>query len=282
MDIFPSTPTIEVNMSSFHPLHAEVSALLRQTAERIVMPRFRNLSSNDIEEKAPNDLVTIADKQSEEALSSGLAALLPDAAIIGEEAYAADPSVMAHIKDDQAWIIDPIDGTGNYARGETPFGIIIALAEQNETVAGWIYDPVRQRLCHAYRGHGAYIDGEQVKANQQRPERPKAALAMRYMTDAQRQRAQALVADDYELVPIPNCAAEQYPLLTAADHHFTIFERSLPWDHAAGVLFLNEAGGKVARWDGSAYRPGDDRKGLLGASNPQIWAEVTELFNHKL
>lgn len=261
-----------------HPLHEQVATLLRAVSQDIVMPRFRNLSASDIEEKAPDDLVTIADKMSEEALSAGLHALLPDAAIVGEEAYAADPGVMAHITDNQAWIIDPIDGTGNYARGETPFGIIIALAERNETVAGWIYDPVRERLCHGHRGHGAQIDGQEVRAATERPARPKAALAMRYMSDAQRERATRLVQDKYDLVPIPNCSAEQYPLLLTGDHHFTIFERSLPWDHAAGILFLNEAGGKVARWDGSAYRPGDGRKGLLGATNPEIWDEVANLF----
>lgn len=269
-------------MAKMHPLNDGVTALLRATADQIVMPRFCNLSDNDIAEKAPDDLVTIADQLSEEMLSEGLHKLLPEAAIIGEEAVAADPLIMNRIKDDQAWIIDPIDGTGNYARGQTPFGIIIALAEANETIAGWIYDPVRQRMCHAYRGHGAFIDGQQVHASTQQPERIKAALAMRYMSDAQRERAQNIVKDRFDLIPIPNCAAEQYPLLLKGDHHFTIFERTLPWDHAAGILFLNEAGGKVARWDGGAYRPGDDRKGLLGATNPQIWDAVAELFDYRL
>lgn len=273
---------IEADMAKMHPLNDDVTALLRATADQIVMPRFRNLSDKDIAEKAPDDLVTIADQLSEEMLSAGLRTLLPEAAIIGEEAAAADPLIMGRITDDQAWIIDPIDGTGNYARGQTPFGIIIALAEANETIAGWIYDPVRQRLCHAYRGHGAFIDGQQVHASSRQPERIKAALAMRYMSDAQRERAQNIVKDRFDLMPIPNCAAEQYPLLLSGDHHFTIFERTLPWDHAAGILFLNEAGGKVARWDGSSYRPGDARKGLLGATNPEIWDAVAKLFDYRL
>jgi fructose-1,6-bisphosphatase/inositol monophosphatase family enzyme len=273
---------IEADMAEMHPLNNDVSALLHAAAEQIVMPRFRNLADSDIAEKAPDDLVTIADKLSEEMLSDGLQKILTEAAIIGEEAAAADPLIMRHIKDNQAWIVDPIDGTGNYARGQTPFGIIIALAEANETIAGWIYDPVRKRMCHAYRGHGAFIDGQQAHVSTQQPDRIKAALAMRYMNDAQRERAQNIVKDRFDLIPIPNCAAEQYPLLLSGEHHFTIFERTLPWDHAAGILFLNEAGGKVARWDGTDYRPGDDRKGLLGATNPLIWDAVAELFDYRL
>jgi len=265
-----------------HPLYDQVSDLLRKVSNTIILPRFRNLAKTDIEEKAPDDLVTIADKLSEEALSDGLHALLPDAAIIGEEAHAANPDIMKYVANEQAWIIDPIDGTGNYANGQTPFGVIIALAQENHTIAGWIYDPVRERMCHAWLGKGAGIDGKTVMACSNRPSRPKAALAMRYMTESQRSRAKALVGDRYDIVPIPNCAAEQYPLLMAGHHNFTIFERTLPWDHAAGILFLNEAGGKVARWDGSEYRPGDLRKGLLGASSPQIWDEIAELFEYQL
>jgi fructose-1,6-bisphosphatase/inositol monophosphatase family enzyme len=61
-------------------------------------------------------------------------------------------------------------------------------------------------------------------------------------------------------------------------NHISIFERTLPWDHAAGILFLNEAGGKAARWDGFPYRPADRKTGLLGASSPKLWDEAAEIF----
>lgn len=265
-----------------HLLDNAVTALLRTVCEDIVMPYFRNLTAGDIDEKAPGDLVTKADRLSEQALHDGLAKLLPDAAILGEEACSADPSLMQRAAAEQAWIIDPIDGTGNYAAGRAPFGVIIALAEANETVAGWIYDPVRKRLCHAHRGAGAAINGQIVHASPEMPDRPRAALAMRYMSEQQRARVLDIIAPHFDLVPIPNCSAEQYPLLVQGEHHMTIFERTLPWDHAAGVLFLNEAGGKAARWDGSAYRPGDGRTGMLGASSPALWEKAATLFGDGL
>jgi len=85
------------------------------------------------------------------------------------------------------------------------------------------------------------------------------------------------IAPHYRLVDIPRCAAEQYPRLVLGDNDVSVFERTLPWDHAAGVLFLNEAGGKAARPDGSAYRVDDyDRPGLLGAASPRLWDGLAE------
>src|SRR3546814_1432067 len=77
---------------------------------------------------------------------------------------------------------------------------------------------------------------------------------------------------------IPRCAAEQYPRLVLGENDLTVFERSLPWDHAAGAIFLNEAGGKLCRKDGSPYVVGDDRRGLLGAVSPQLWDEAARIL----
>ena len=93
--------------------------------------------------------------------------MLPDAAILGEEATAADSSVMERIHEPVCWVIDPIDGTGNFAAGRSPFGILIALVRGGQTEAGWIYDPATERLCHGHRGAGAWIDGEAVRSNRQ-------------------------------------------------------------------------------------------------------------------
>ena len=87
----------------------------------------------------------------------------------------------------------------------------------------------------------------------------------------------ARIGDDYRLVDVPWCAAEQYPRLALGVNDLSLFERTLPWDHAAGALWLNEAGGKCARLDGSSYRVDDwQRKGLLGAASPRLWDAMAE------
>ena len=185
-----------------------------------------------------------------------------------------------HFSEDAAAFFAPfdaiIDGTDNYAAGKPPFGNMIALAEQNETMAGWLYDPLTGRICHADKNGGAFLNGDRITVATAHPDRPVAALATGFMTPEERDTLLAAAEPYYEIVDIPRCAAEQYPRLVQGTLHISVFQRTLPWDHASGVLFLNEAGGKCARWDGSDYRPADPRKGLLGTSSPKLWDEAAE------
>ncbi|MEC7932932.1 MAG: inositol monophosphatase family protein [Pseudomonadota bacterium] len=257
-------------------LHEPVVALMRQVARDVVMPRFRNLAAHEISEKAANDFVTIADKESELRLAEGLAAILPEAGIIGEEACAADPTILERAGHGLNWIIDPIDGTGNFASGNPPFGIMIALADAGATLAGWILDPMTGRVCHALLGGGSHIDGEQVQARESGGDLPIAALAVYFMTEDERADIQRRADGQFAVVDIPRCAAEQYPRLVLGQNDVSVFARTLPWDHAAGTLFVNEAGGCCQRLDGSPYLVGDMRRGLLGASSPRLWERATQ------
>lgn len=257
-------------------LHEPVVALMRQVARDVVMPRFRNLAAHEISEKAANDFVTIADKESELRLAEGLAAILPEAGIIGEEACAADPTILERAGHGLNWIIDPIDGTGNFASGNPPFGIMIALADAGATLAGWILDPMTGRLCHALLGGGSHIDGEQVQARESGGDLPIAALAVYFMTEDERADIQRRSDGQFAVVDIPRCAAEQYPRLVLGQNDVSVFARTLPWDHAAGTLFVNEAGGCCQRLDGSPYLVGDMRRGLLGASSPRLWERAAQ------
>lgn len=259
-------------------LHRAVVPLMRAVARDVVMPRYQNLRAADISEKAADDFVTIADRESEVRLAEGLAAILPDAGIIGEEACAADPAILDQAGKGLNWIIDPIDGTGNFAAGRPPFGIMIALTDGGATLAGWIFDPLTDRLCHAMQGGGAFIDEERVTARESGEALPVAALAVYYMSADERARIEQRARARFTLVDIPRCAAEQYPRLALGRNDVSIFGRTLPWDHAAGTLFLNEAGGRCARPDGGAYQVGDTRRGLLGASSPRMWDMAAQVL----
>ncbi|OYX65157.1 MAG: inositol monophosphatase [Sphingomonadales bacterium 32-64-17] len=256
--------------------HTAVEALLREVTEKAILPRFRNLAEGDIEDKGGNDPVTVADKHSEELLAEGLSRIMPGLAIVGEEAAHADPQVLEGLKGD-CWIIDPIDGTRNFAAGKPPFGIMLAMASGGEAHTGWIYDCISGRLCVAHRGKGAFVNGERVEAISTGEAQPVAAISLLFMDDARRDAMKAHIAPHYRLVDIPYCAAEQYPRLALGTNDVSIFERTLAWDHAAGVLWLNEAGGKAARPDGSAYRVDEwERKGLIGAASPALWNGMAE------
>ena len=252
-------------------LHDPVVALMRAVGRDIVMPRYRNLSSDEISEKAADDFVTIADKESEIRLAEGLSDILPEAGVIGEEACAADPAILDRAGDGLNWIIDPIDGTGNFASGKPPFGIMVALVDSGTTLAGWILDPLTGRLCHAMLGGGSHIDGQQVQARESHGDLPIAAISTIFMDPAERAAMESRAKSNFTMVDIPRCAAEQYPRLVLGQNDVSIFARVLPWDHAAGTLFVNEAGGCCQRLDGSPYRVGDLSRGLMGASSRRLW-----------
>jgi fructose-1,6-bisphosphatase/inositol monophosphatase family enzyme len=254
-----------------------VHQVMRDAAERAILPRYQALAAHEISAKAADDVVTIADTEAEVILAEGLAHLLPEAAIVGEEAYFADPTLQDRLGDALCWLIDPVDGTNNFAAGKPPFGVIIALAEKGETIGGWILDPLSGRFCHAARGGGAFVDGERVEARESGAQPPIAAISLVYVDPARREQVRAAIAPHYTCIDIPRCAAEQWPRLALGINDVSIFERTLAWDHAAGVLLLNEAGGKAARPDGRPFRVDEHLlPGLLGASSPALWDALAE------
>ena len=259
------------------PLHAAVDGLMRKIGRHVVMARLRNLDASDIEEKAKDDYVTVADRLSEEKLTEGLMAILPGSHVIGEEAVGADASVLDRITDGWAWIVDPIDGTGNYAAGRTPFAIMVALAEEGAVQAGWILDPATRRMCHAALGQGAFVDNKRIVARGTGAALPVAALATRYLPADIREQVLSRRAGRLTEVDVPHCAGEQYPRVVLGENDLALFWRSKPWDHAPGSLFVEEAGGRVARLDGSPYRIGDDRTGLLADAPAPSWGEAGEV-----
>ncbi|QKG72724.1 inositol monophosphatase [Erythrobacter mangrovi] len=253
-------------------------ALMQRVTEQAVLPRFRNLSGREIIEKAEDDLVTIADREAELMLAEGLARIDASLAIVGEEAAHADKAVLDHLGGD-CWIIDPIDGTHNFAHGQPPFGILLAQASGGFVQSGWIYDCVSGRFCSAHRGGGAYVDGDLVTARTTGETPPVAAISVIFLEPGRRELVHEHIAPHYRTVDAPRCAAEQYPRLGLGENDVSFFERTLAWDHAAGTLWLEEAGGRVARPDGSPYRVDEwERRGLIGAASPALWDQLAALY----
>ncbi|EIZ80463.1 inositol monophosphatase [Novosphingobium sp. Rr 2-17] len=253
-------------------LHTAVETVMRQVNAQAIVPRYQTLSAAEIVEKAADDMVTIADRESEAMLTEQLAALLPEADVVGEEAVYADASVMERLKDRLCWIVDPLDGTNNFASGKPPFGMLVALADKGEILGGWILDCLTGRFCKTNLGGGAFIDGQRIGAQVTGEAPPVAAISTLFADPERRTAMMEHVAPHYRLVDIPRCAAEQYPRLVLGVNDLSVFERTLPWDHAAGALFLNEAGGRCSRPDGSQYRVDEyEKRGLIAAASPALW-----------
>lgn len=233
------------------PASSQVEAIISETAQAEILPRFRNLAEGDVWAKThARDLVTTADIESERVLTRRLGALLPGSCVLGEEACAANPSVMNLLDgDDPVWIIDPVDGTMNFSKGHPQFGMIVALAWKGRTVAGWIYDPINDRFAIAEEGGGAFLAGEKVRLT---PGHDDPMQLSGFLGD------RALKTPVGRIVRVAS-AAHNYLLLADGEIDFALFTRLMPWDHAAGCLLLTEAGGESRLMDGRLYAPGAHR-----------------------
>ena len=254
-----------------------LDAILREAAAREVMPRFRALDRAAVRCKSgPLDLVTEADEAAERMIASRLADAFPDAVVIGEEAAAADPDLIGRLAGAaRAIVVDPVDGTANYAAGLPLFGTMAALIEDGQTVAAVIHDPVCGDSAVATRGGGAFIVTTGGTREPLRVAAPASVADMagkagprHFGADAPR-LATALLGTlaswDYR------CAAHEYRMAASGHCHFLLYSTTMPWDHAPGTLLFTEAGGHVARLDGTPYRAADLSGGLLAAPDATSW-----------
>ncbi len=141
----------------------KVAALIAEVAATEIQPRFRKLAAHEQREKGPGDIVTIADERAEAALTPRLMELLPGSIVIGEEAAAKDPKLVERLLHDQvAWIVDPVDGTANFAEGKPDFVSMVALVRGDELIGSWIHLPMTGHTAIAERGAGATYDGARI------------------------------------------------------------------------------------------------------------------------
>ena len=257
-----------------------VGALLCETAEEDILPYYQMLSAGDVEEKTPGDLVTVADQAAERRLAERLPDLLPGSSVVGEEMVHADENVLDRLQGDApVWVIDPLDGTSNFVAGKPTFAVMVSLIHSGETIAGWIYDPLGNRLAVAEQGRGCRINGKEVRI-EPAPSDPSlmlGGLATKFLRDELRESVEA-AKGIFSRTWTTMCAGHEYLSLLEGEKHFKLFYRTLPWDHAAGAMMYQEAGGFVRRFDGSAFMPVEDKKGLLMATDQATWRKVHDIL----
>ena len=261
---------------------ADVAALLRDAARAEILPRFRRLAQGAVRTKSgPLDLVTDADEAAERVIEAGLTRLFPGCVVVGEEAAAADPSVMDRLADaDLAFVVDPVDGTANFAAGLPLFATMAAAVVKGEVVGAWIHDPLGDDTAMALRGEGAWIaDPEGRHMADLRVAAPVpvgtmlGAISWTYLPPPLRAQVTARFPRFAGVVGY-RCAAHEYRWAAGGHGHVLFYNRLMPWDHLPGWLLHREAGGYSARFDGSDYRPIHRDGGLICAPDRQSWDAV--------
>ena len=250
-------------LQDLEPIAREAGALLLSYFDRHIK----------IEYKGDVDLVTAADRASEKLIVERLQARWPQHGIVGEEGTRTDTGA------EYRWYVDPLDGTTNFAHGYPVFCVSIALARNDDQLeAGVLYDPTRDELFAAELGSGATLNGKSIHVSNvarlaesilgtgfpshKRHQNPNIHLYQQITLRSHGVRRAGSAALD-----LANVAAGRYD-------GFWEFNLN-PWDTAAGVLIVQEAGGKVTRFDGTPFRL-DSREVL--ATNGLIHEEVISNF----
>lgn len=258
----------------------KVTALIAEAAEAEILPRFARLAKHEIREKQPGDLVTVADEATEARLAPRLLELVPGSVVVGEEAAAADPELLRHLSAvAPLWVIDPIDGTANFARGAPGFVVMVAFIRGDRVQAGWIHDPVGRRTAVGEAGAGAWLEGKRLRVAVAPADPAELIGTLHAGFYGQPELAKRLQARRGRVRALKSlrCAGLEYLRLACGEMHFSLFTKLMAWDHAPGVLIHGEAGGHAAYLEGGAYEPArTDASGLLLAPDRESWEALRE------
>lgn len=259
---------------------------MSHVARTEVLPRFAAISSETARAKsAPDDLVTDADLAAETVLGAALQQRFPGITLIGEEAVSDDPGILARLADAElAAVIDPIDGTWNFAHGIPVFGMILAIVVKGQTIAGLIHYPVTGGFIVARPGLGAWhigAQGEQTRLSvtASAPVDQTTGFISLHLMPAELQARIAPRLPRFRNVMNWRCSAFEYRLLATGAMGFILTSSLNPWDHAAGLLIHHEAGGYSALLDGTPYNPCLSEGNLLLAPDEATWEACRQVFS---
>lgn len=259
---------------------------VREAARVSIRPRFRALGPDDIATKSgPQDLVTLADTEAEAAITAAVRAGWPEATVLGEEAVAADPALRGAMGTaDPCVVIDPVDGTWNFAKGLATFGVLLAVLEAGRPTWGLLHDPILDDWIEAEAGGPALFvaaDGRTRRlaaSAEAREGRITGYVTAQLFPRAERERIFATFPD-FSRVTSLRCAVHEYRMVAQGHAEFCLSGPvPHPWDHAAGVVAVEAAGGVARFLDGAPYDAGQREGVILAAGSEALWERLARRF----
>jgi myo-inositol-1(or 4)-monophosphatase len=256
------------------PSFAAETAFALHTAAAAARLIASRAGTTDVQEKQRADLVTDVDVASERLIAAAVRERFPADAIVGEE------TATAAVASGRRWIVDPIDGTTNFVHGHPFVAVSIALVDDEGPAVGVVHAPFLSTVFHASRRGGAFRDGEPMRVSAE-TEFGRSLLATGFPFKSGKGDLDAymlMVADTVRRTrDVRRAGSAALDLaFTAAGIVEGFFEIGLaPWDVAAGILLVTEAGGRVTGWPGDTAPPIDS--GRVLASNGAIHADLEAL-----
>jgi myo-inositol-1(or 4)-monophosphatase len=248
---------------------ADVAVSIALDAGAILRSRFGQ--PHDIRFKGPLDLVTEADQAAEALIATRLRAAFPDHDLLGEEGSRSENTDARY-----RWVVDPLDGTTNFAHGLPTFAVSIALEDAGLPVVGVVYDPMRQELFRAIKGGGALLNAEPIRVS--RTERISSAVLVTgfaHTLEQRRLQGQAWAGMLERVRALRQTGSAALNLCyVAAGRLDGYWERGIqPWDVSAGALLVSEAGGEVTDRAGGPFNAHDR---VVVATNGMLHQELIE------
>lgn len=238
-------------MSLFKQIDQSVQDLIREATQKITLPAFyEQIADNLIHVKNDHSIVTQIDYDVQEFLQKKLQTLLPESGFLGEEETEWTTTSESH--GDWVWILDPIDGTHNFAVQNNDFGTMIALwhLPTHRPVYGWIYLPISNLMFSGGEGEGVFCNGQSLKNNFLQKALKEMTGLLNYGSFGQAKEAMQENSRHFETIDPSSCAAVKFVSLLQDKADFAVFGRAKIWDLSAGIALLQELGGKASRVSG--------------------------------
>jgi myo-inositol-1(or 4)-monophosphatase len=262
-------------MNSKHPsdLLPAMQVVARE-AGSLLMEHFRRRVT--IEYKGDADLVTVADRQSEALILGSIRAHFPAHDVMGEEGTRIETG------SDYKWYVDPLDGTTNFAHGYPVFCVSLAVEYQGQRIAGVVYDPTRDELFSAEKGSGAQLNGHAIQVSST-AKLAECLIATGFPSHKRHQNPNIYFYHQLTLRShgVRRAGSAALDLCNvAAGRYDGFWEFNLnPWDTAAGVLIVEEAGGRVTDFSGGPFQiASHETLASNGSVHDALLAEFQAIF----
>lgn len=265
---------------SLHPFsdsHAWFTLLegIRSLAKQEVLQRFRQVG---FEEKQDGSLLTEADTEMQRSTMKFLQENWPEFAFLGEEA--SHEEQVAALKSTQGcWVLDPVDGTSNFASGIPFYSVSLALVIEGEVLAGLVYDPDRDEMFSARKGLGAQLNSETLFAKTAKTDLKQTSGIIDFKRLRPEMAMHIISNNPYSSQRSFGSVALDWCWVAAGRGHIYLHGAQNLWDYAAGYLILHEAGGKSCTLDGEqVLLPKVEKRSAVAATTADLFTQWTEFL----
>ena len=255
----------------------DIEDICFNVSQNIILPKFKNLSEDEINYKNGSDLVTAADIEAEKELKKYLLKILPSSNFIGEEEYSRNTNILNFYNEDAyCWTVDPIDGTTNFANGRDKFAIMIALTFKEKILRSWIYKPLDKIMCSAIVNEGAFINNNKIITKEVNIiEETIGSISTKYWEQGLKDKLK-IFKNIFKEVNSYRCIGFEYIDIGIGIRNFAILSKLSPWDHIPGILFVREAGGADTDFDNNKYNFTKKNKNLIVSNSEDLNFKILE------